>query len=353
MRNNRINNIIDQTVALSKILKTNIEDKESLISTYINNDNIISKIDEINQISSKCRFYTLASQLNRRNLISDEKMLQLTNLLINKFVNEDENPNLIEIPVVISNVKIDLLRKLENKEYLNKVKNIIVSLNSIKRIIRTLKLIQSSNEISNSILMNATQVYIKEQNSDKNYLLELLDLFTKLKWRSTNFYNKIISDYEELFDKFNSNDHAQLINYFSRIHLKKDDVIKAAIKAINFKYLNEKKKSILFNDLVHLGFYDNEWKELILTKLYNDIDFKRPSPKNVELRTLYSLWILKDWPANNSEIVDIICQNLNRLNYKRFDLRRDDLLVISSLKFSSFYEKFDDEFKKNVFNILY
>jgi hypothetical protein len=302
---NGITNQNDQIICLSKLIKLSVQDKKEIFHKYINEENVIEKFNTINMISTKCRFYTLITNANKEKLISDEKIKELQNQMLEIVKNQNEKPPLrIEAAVAMTHAKSEIIRSLDTKELSAILKDLFSGLNSTKRLTRLLDNLISRDEITMAILSNVAAVYIKEQNVDKVQMLKLLDLFSKFKWRSTHFYNKVISDYEEVFEKCNSSDHAMLVSSFARINLKKEDVIKAAVKNIKLNFFDSRRKVILFNDLVLLGFHDQEWKDLILDKIIAEIDIFLRNPINLSLKTLTSLWILQDWPKNKDDIVN-------------------------------------------------
>jgi hypothetical protein len=299
-----ITNFNDQILCLSKLVRLNIPEKKEVFYKYITDENVVAKFNEINFVTTKCRFYNLITSANKAGLISDEKVKELQRQMADIVKNQTEKPLLrIEAAVAMTNAKNEIIKDLDVKDLSTSLKEVFSELSSTKRLTRFLEQLNSRDEITMAILNNLSAIYIKEVHVDKAHMLKFLDLFTKFKWRSTQFYNKVISDYEEVFDRCNSNDHAAMVNSFARINLKKDDVIKAAVKNIRLNLFDPKKKATLFNDLVLLGYHDQEWKDIILSKLVSEMDIFGRNPINLSFKTLASLWVLNDWPANRDEVV--------------------------------------------------
>jgi hypothetical protein len=348
-----INSPNDLVLALSKLIRMNIPEKQELFEKYINDQNIHEKFSSIKNISAMCRFYILITDANKEKLISDERTKELQREMVKIVKLQDEKPHLrIEAACAMTNARVDVLRDIDVKELGFTLKDIFAEIQSVRKVTRYFDQLYSRNELVTTLLSNISGVYLKEQGIDKNSFIRILDLFTKNKWRSTNFYNKIISDYEELFEKCNSNDHATVVTCLARIGLKKDDVLKAAVKNIKLNLIDSRKKINLFNDLALLGCNDQEWKDLILDKLVADGEVSGRNPSFIQLKTLVSLWALGDWPKNKDEIVKSIIASLDRSNLSilrnRFMRQDDSVILIGSLKHSPFYNQFGEETKKLV-----
>ena len=108
-------------------------------------------------------------------------------------------------------------------------------------------------------------------------------------------YNKFMADYDKLFDKFTPSEHANIINYFSRVNINREDVVSAAAKAININALPENEKLTLFKSITKLGFYRPEKKLDLIENLLTKIDHThvlRKQPTIAKLTLLFNAWKL-------------------------------------------------------------
>jgi hypothetical protein len=285
--------------------------KEILNKHFPNEEKAQSYLNSTNSISTKIHLIKLFATINRKNfsVISDDYINKLKNYLIEDVIKGDQS-ELVKVQALFAftNFKTQIINfNNESKEWSLLIKSVF-SATPIKRLFSFVQSLPNNknSKIIRKFLGEFAAIYEKEQITDKFFLLKIVNKFTNYGWTYSTFYNKVISDYEQVFDSFNSNDHVELINYFSKVDLNKEDVIRASLKNINIKILNESSRFELFNDLVKMGFISQEWKELILEKLLNSTDMTFAIQKaNFRDRVyfLFNLWKLGNWPVNNSELV--------------------------------------------------
>ena len=119
-----------------------------------------------------------------------------------------------------------------SKEYNSLIKSVFAD-SSIKKIFRYVDQLSMNNSLKlhKRFYLEFNSIYEKEESVDKFFFMRVVDKFTNYGWTNPGFYNRVMSDYEKLFDSFSSNEHAQLINFFARVDLDKEDVILAAPRA--------------------------------------------------------------------------------------------------------------------------
>ena len=154
-------------------------------------------------------------------------------------------------------------------------------------------------------------LYEKEKETSPYLFRNFLEFFTKVK--KTSFYNKIIADYEVNFKLLNYTDHLNIIKSFASVSLNHESLIKSAVNQIKNKVLSREQEIELLNNLVFLGYTNQEWKDLIITRLItnkkNSTDTMFSTHTNftfsTRIDTLLSLYTIK-YPENYNEIVYII-----------------------------------------------
>lgn len=310
-RTNYPNLSYDSILLLEKVIRSEIpvEKKTSLVENYIKLDTDI--LENARSNAQKIQNFKICAILNQKNIhVPDEVIKNLKDTVMEKIIKNQDLDNIIRFNALLAftNLKTEILNyREESKDYSLITKSLVQDL-PIRKITRVLETLPRnlSNGLVNRFYIEFCSKYEKDPKVDKPIMMRILDKMTHIKWTNPSFYNKVISDYEKNFKFFNTSDHTDLINYFARVELNKEDVIRASASNINLKTLNEYDKFVLLNSLVKLGFTNQEWKELILEKLTQEIDFNtvltKSNPKD-RLTFIVNLWKLGDWPANNKQIV--------------------------------------------------
>lgn len=158
------------------------------------------------------------------------------------------------------------------------------------------------------IYNNFAEAFEKEQNISPSNLRFVLKLSYETNWNRPSLFNKIIRDYEKNFEKLYKSDHLLLIDVFSKNNIQHQEVIQAAAKKISKRNLSNEEEIDLFNNLVNLGFVDQNWKELILNSMINDNQFisnviSNSASINTKLHTLVSLYYIGLLDGNNPDSV--------------------------------------------------
>jgi len=177
---------------------------------------------------------------------------------------------------------------------------------------------QSTRNSSLSKRLHSEFAYLYEKENNISTLLfkNIIKHYTNSYHKSTSFFNKIISDYENHFDKLYFSDHIVIVETFSKVHLNHEELVKSAVKKIVGKRsLSNKEELSLFNSLVNLGYTNQEWKDLILTRIVSQNNFGSFISSNntaieLKMETLLNLYSLK-WPENYNQIVSIIFNVIN------------------------------------------
>jgi hypothetical protein len=346
----------DTILVLEKILRSgdivNENDLEEILKRFIANDEkAASLLNSQNSPSQKITLIKLFANINKKknSIISDNYTSILKDLLVEEFI-KGSHPENIKLNALFAlnsfNNKVIDYSNL-SKEYIQLIKNVFgdVSIKKIYRYVDQLSL-NRSLKLNKRFYLEFATIYEKEESIDKYFLLRIVDKFTNYGWSNPGFYNKVMSDYEKLFDNFSSIEHAQLINFFARVDLNKEDVIHAAVKSINTKQLNDSGKFDLFNDLVKLGFYNQEWRELILEKLLNETDFSFGLHKanlTERINFLNNLWKLGNWPANSNDLANLALQQLKKKPRNLEKLRTIEEEWVPTLRRNPYFTQLDAE----------
>jgi hypothetical protein len=288
---------------INNIIKRDFKSEEEFFE-------IFSKIKGQNQI----QLFNIATLANKKNfdIFSDDLITKLKNHMNSTVLNNSEMPEnlrfyyLFTLPFMKQSI---LNFQNEKKNYIQTIKDLYQNAN-LRKLTRFYDNLQPNNRnlLISRLYSELANVYEREEKVDKIGLLKVLDKLTSIKYISPNFYNKIISDLERLFNTFYTQDFYEFILLFSRIELKKDDVIRACAKQIQLKFLNDQEKVLLFNALVKMSYNNDEWKEMILIKLIQDIDLNlvlNKLPLKDKMWLLINLWKLDNWPENREEIVKL------------------------------------------------
>ena len=161
--------------------------------------------------------------------------------------------------------------------------------------------------------MKYANLYEKEENPNKILVLRTLDRFTNVKWPYISLYNKFISDYGKLFNKFSPMEHVHIINYLSRVNIARDDIINSACSnnVINLQNLPEGDKLSLFRSVVKLGLYRPENKCPLIDNLITGIDHTyviRKQPIIAKIHLLFNAWKLSQ---NSYDVKSYVRKNFN------------------------------------------
>jgi len=279
----------ERTPEKADLIKKILGSKEKLISN-LESSNLSSLI------------YKLLAQLNKIdvNIVSDELISFGKDLLMKRLKEENSNTNSkLNMIYALSNAKTSSLSESDLKELGQDIQNIFMEF-STKRLIRTLN--NAPNNISRGTLsrlihMKYANLYEKEENTYKLLALRTLDRFTAIRWPFISLYNKFIVDYGNLFEKFSSTEHVNVINYFSRMNIVREDIVNTACNAIIIQQLTEADKLVLFKGLVRLGFYRAEGKNPIVESLLTGIDHSsvfRKQTVMAKIQLLFNAWKLSN-----------------------------------------------------------
>lgn len=315
----------DSILVLDRILRTSdtvsATELEEILSRFIGNDEkAAALLQNQNSIIQKISVIKLFANINKKypGIISDAYCTNLKDILVEEYIKGSQPENIkLSALFALNGIKNQILDYNNlSKEYNSLIKSVFAD-SSIKKIFRYVDQLSmnKSLKLNRRFYLEFASIYEKEESVDKFFFLRVVDKFTNYGWTNPGFYNKVMSDYEKLFDSFSSNEHAQLINFFARVDLNKEDVILAAVKNINIKLLNESSKFNLFNDLVKLGFYNQEWRELILEKLLNETDYAFALQKanlSEKINFLNNLWKLGSWPTNSKDLASMALQQLKK-----------------------------------------
>ena len=304
------------TVVLEKVIKSDLP-KEP-INNIITRD--FKTEEDFFEIFAKLKGQTQIGLFNISTLANKKGYQVFTDNLINRLKNH-MNETVLNNKDLPENLRFYYLFTLpfvkqsildyqnEKKFYLQSIKDLYENAN-LKKLVRLYDDLPANsynrNLFINRLYYELASAYEKEEKVDKIVILRVLDKLTSIKYISNSFYNKVITDLESQFNNFYTQDFYELILRFSRIELKKDDVIKACAKQIQLKNLNDTERVYLFNALVKMSYTTSEWKDMILVKLLQDVDwnlvFNKMQLKD-KISFLINLWKLNDWPENREELV--------------------------------------------------
>jgi len=301
---------MDLIVLLERLSKTEkTQEKLDLIKKILGSEEKIKSNLENSSIFSA--FFKLLSSLNKidSQLVSEELIMFGKDLLIRRLKEDNYNlNNKLNILYALSNIKYGIITENELKELGSDIQNIFVEF-STRRLVRTLSNAPSNvnrGTLSRVIHMKYANLYEKEENSNKMLALRTLDRFTAIKWPFISLYNKFISDYGNLFDKFSPIEHVNVINYLSRVNIAREDIIMTACNTISLQNISETDKLNLFKSIVKFGFYKPESKAPILDNLINGIDHSaviRKQNITAKIQILFDAWKLSQ---NGYEVKNIV-----------------------------------------------
>lgn len=197
-------------------------------------------------------------------------------LLMKRLKDENINTfNKLNIIFALSLPNPRFFNEIETKELGIDIHNVFIEfpLNKLINNLSNAPININKGTISKLIHIKYSNLYEKEENPSKKLAIKTLDRFTFIRWPNISMFNKLISDYGNLFDKFTSSEHAYVINCFSRMNIAREDMIKTACTAINTGKMIESDKFNLFKSLIKLGYYKGESKVPIFDTLFNQIDF--------------------------------------------------------------------------------
>ncbi len=272
---------------------------EELIKTFEKLESIItSQIVDVNSKSKSLFTLAIFGNLlvyNKKTIVDNKKYFALNN-----------NYNSLIEPVFSNLTFRELLTKLEKLCY-----------------------IRNNYALLFQIYDKFVDKYIKESVDSSNILLNFLLILVKLNWRTFNeeFYEKIMEDFNKLI--LNQGDSKKLIkfiSYFSSLNYDIERFYENSLKNIKLSATNLKQKVILLNSLVYLGFENNKWRNLILSKILDEIfkDAKNihqilaKEPNHIKLSLLISIW---------------------RMEFNSDEFRKKSELVINSITDNSRYQE--------------
>ena len=268
---------LDMIVLLDKLSKgeRGNAEKNELIKKIIGSEEKLKITLETSNLSTQV--YKMLTQLNKIDtaIVTDGLISYGKDLLMKKLKDDNFNTNnKLNVIYALSNAKTNLFTENDLKDLGQDIQNIFLEF-SAKRLIKTL--INAPNNISRGTIsrlihMKYTNLYEKEENPYKQLAIKTLDRFTSIKWPFISLYNKFIADYGNLFDKFISIEHVNIISYFSRVNIAREDIITTACNAINIPQLYEIDKLVLLKSLTRLGLYKGEAKNAFFETLLSGID---------------------------------------------------------------------------------
>lgn len=303
----------DSILLLEKLLRSDIADEELdkvLSKVFPNPSNLETYLNSTTSLFPKVNIIKFYANLNKKRpeLATDEFVTKIKNYLLNDIIrgNADETIKLNALNALVY-FKNQILNYQNDKEFNGIIRSIFNSL-PIRKLFKTIDSLPPNpkSRITKRLMLEFSMVYERDTTVDKFLLLKIVDKFTQLNWMNPGFYNKAIQDFEKTFDAFSVHEHANLIYYFARVEFNKEDVIRASLKNINTKIINDTGRFDLFNSLVQLGLTDQEWKDTCLENLLKDTDinmaYVRANFKE-KANFINNLWKLGDWPSNNKEMV--------------------------------------------------
>lgn len=291
----------DTIVVLDRLARgERTPEKADLIRKILGSEEKVKATLESSGLSAQ--IFKLLAQLNKidTQIVSDNLVSHGKELLMRRLKEENYNTNIkLNMIYALSNAKTQLLSESDLKELGQDIQTIFIEFSS-RRLIRTLN--NAPNNISRGTLsrlihMKYANLYEKEENTYKQLALKTLDRFTAIRWPFISLYNKFIADYGNLFEKFNSMEHVNVINFFSRMNIAREDIVNTASNAINLQQLTEIDKLVLFKSLVRLGFFRAEGKNPIIESLLTSIDHSfvfRKQTITAKIQLLFSGWKLSE-----------------------------------------------------------
>jgi hypothetical protein len=314
----------DTVLVLDRLLRSDVVaegELEEVFKRFIpNEEKAASLLNSQNSISQKVNLIKLFANINKKRIsvISDDYAKSLKNFLIESVVKGSlpENIKLTGL-FALNQFRNNIVDYMNESKELNALIKSAFAESTLRKIYRFIDQLSLNRplKLNRRFYIEFANIYEKEEAVDKFLLMKIVEKFSNYGWNYSGFYNKVISDYERLFDNFTSSEHANLINCFAKVELDKEDVIRAGVKSINTKQLNDSAKFNLFNDLVKMGFTGQEWRELILEKLVQEIDFSYAIYKALHrerVNFVSNLWKLKDWPSNNNDLVNLVVTQLKK-----------------------------------------
>jgi hypothetical protein len=303
----------ENILLLDRLIRSDNEE-ESIIKIlqryFPNTEKTQNLLNEANSPRTKLSLIKLLIAINKKfpSIIPDEMIVTQKDFLWNNMIKGDF-PEIVKLDAlcVLSFVKSSVFRFNSEKENISLIREIVSSI-PLRKCLRSIELLSSSsfNRLSRRLMIEISSLYEKEANIDKVTLIKILEKFTYMGWNSPNFYNKVIIDYEKNFDFLSSMDQMLIVSYFARVEFNKEDVVSAAIKNTNIKFLGDANRFDLFNNLVTLGFTNQEWKETCLEKIISSTDmnsaFQKSLPRD-KIKYLNNLWKLGDGLVKIKELV--------------------------------------------------
>jgi len=303
-----INN--DLIVLIDRLAKNEKnQEKTDLIKKIIGNEEKMKNtLDNSSILSNVYKLFCVLNKIDNQ-IVSDEIIIYGKNILMKKLKEENYSlNNKLNMLYALSNARNGIISEEDLKELSGDIQNIFVEF-STRRLVRTLNNAPANinrGTLSRVIHQKYAGLYEKEENPNKQLALRTLDRFTSIKWPFISVYNKFISDYGSLFEKFSSIEHVNVINYLSRVNIARDDIVKTACGAINLQALPENDKLILFRSLIKLGFYRPEIKADIIDTLISGIDHTfviRKQSIVAKIQLLFNNWKLSQ---NGYEVQPIV-----------------------------------------------
>jgi len=171
------------------------------------------------------------------------------------------------------------------------------------------KLPDVNNSLIRKLYSEFSLDYVKENNVNPMLFKSILKQANNSNLRNLNFFNKLIVDYSNNFEKLYNLDHLLIIKAFSSVNLNhKELILSATTQLLKKKNIEISDLTTLFNCLVNLGYTNQEWKDLVLNKIVNNPGFvshitsNHHSSVETKVHSLLAFYSLQ-WPSNHKEIV--------------------------------------------------
>lgn len=119
---------------------------------------------------------------------------------------------------------------------------------------------------------------LTDKNINSNLFSEIINIVKKHGWRHTFLINYIIQEYEINFNRLKYNEHLEVLQLFSSIHLSHTEIFKSAYQKIKRSLSNDSKLQV-FNSIAH-NVFEDDWAKEAISELLTSIDKYRFCIKN-------------------------------------------------------------------------